>query len=145
MIVGMGVDVCEISRIERALADRAGARFRARVFTDAEVAYCGARGRTAPQSYAVTFAAKEAALKAFGTGWGKGLNWQSIEVARDASGKPALVLHGAARALARRRGVGRAHVTLSHAGGLAMAVVVLERGAAARARARRPTGRRRSR
>jgi holo-[acyl-carrier protein] synthase len=145
VIVGVGVDVCEIARIERALAGRSGVRFRARVFTAGEVAYCERRGRTAAQSYAATFAAKEAALKAFGTGWSKGLGWQSVEVVRDADGAPALTLHGSARALARRRGMTRAHLTLSHAGAVAVAMVVLERVAAAAARAPVPRARRRTR
>ena len=145
MIVGVGVDVCEIARIQRALAGRNGPHFRARVFTAGETAYCEQRRRTAAQSYAATFAAKEAALKAFGTGWGEGLGWQSVEVVRDETGRPALVLHGPARALARRRGVSRAHLTLSHAGALAVALVVLERGAGAATGSRRPRARRRSR
>jgi holo-[acyl-carrier protein] synthase len=145
MIVGVGVDVCEIGRIERALAGRRGVRFRARVFTAGEVAYCEQRGRTAAQSYAATFAAKEAALKALGTGWSQGLGWQSVEVVRGTGGAPALTLHGPARALARRRGMTRAHLTLSHAGALAVAMVVLERGAGAGARAPRPRVRPRTR
>ena len=145
MIVGVGVDVCEIARIERALAGLRGARFRTRVFTAGEVTYCERRGRTAAQSYAATFAAKEAALKAFGTGWSAGLGWQSVEVVRDGLGAPALALHGPARALARRRGVVRTHLSLSHAGALAVALVVLERGGAATRRAPRPRSRRGSR
>jgi len=145
MIVGIGVDVCEIVRIERALAGRRGVRFRARVFTAGEVTYCEQRGRTAAQSYAATFAAKEAALKALGTGWSQGLGWRSVEVVRGAGGAPALALHGPARALARRRGVTRAHLTLSHAGALAVAMVVLEHVAAAAARVPGPRGHRRTR
>jgi holo-[acyl-carrier protein] synthase len=145
MIVGVGVDVCEIARIERALAGRSGIRFRARVFTAGEVAYCEQRGRTAAQSYAATFAAKEATLKALGTGWSQGLGWQSVEVVRGADGAPALALHGPARALARRRGMTRTHLTLSHAGAVALAMVVLERVAAAAARVPGRKARRRSR
>jgi len=145
MIVGVGVDVCEIARVERALAGRNGAHFRARVFTAGETAYCERRGRTAAQSYAATFAAKEAALKAFGTGWSEGLAWRHVEVVHDAGGAPGLALHGPARTLARRRGVVRTHLTLSHAGALAVALVVLERRAAATARGPRPKARPRSR
>jgi holo-[acyl-carrier protein] synthase len=145
MIAGIGVDLCELSRLEHALAARSGARFRARVFTPAEVRYCAQRQRTALQSYAGIFAAKEAALKALGTGWSQGLGWQSVEVVHDAGGAPALVLHDAARTLARRRGVTSAHLTISHAGGLAVAVVVLERRAAGAAGSPRRKARPRSR
>ena len=145
MILGIGVDVCEIGRIERALAGPSGARFRARVFTTREVAYGRARGRTGLQSYAAAFAAKEAVLKALGTGWGKGLGWHAVEVVHDADGAPAIVLHGPARLLARRRGVGRTHLTLSHAGGLAVALVVLEDAGGGATTPRRPRARPRSR
>ena len=145
MIAGIGIDLCEIGRLERALAGRSGARFRARVFTPGEVRYCEGHGRTAHQSYAGIFAAKEAALKALGTGWSEGLGWRDVEVVHDGAGAPVLSLHGAAGALARRRRVAGAHLTISHAGALAVAVVVLEARAAAAARAPRRTGRPRSR
>lgn len=137
MILGIGVDVCEVERIETALRAPSGRRFRARVFTEAEAAYCEARGRTRAQSYAATFAAKEAALKALRTGWADGLGWHDVALARDAAGAPSLTLGGKAKALAARWGVRRVLVTLSHAGGLAVAVVVLEgTGLMRRARAR---------
>jgi holo-[acyl-carrier protein] synthase len=145
MIAGIGVDVCEIARLERALAARSGNRFRARVFTPGEVSYCERRGRGAPESYAGIFAAKEAALKALGTGWSDGLGWQDVEVVHDGAGAPVLTLHGAAGAVARRRRVATAHLTISHAGALAVAVVVLEARAAATAKAPRRTRRPRSR
>jgi holo-[acyl-carrier protein] synthase len=145
MIVGVGLDVCEIDRIARALAGASGARFRARVFTAGEVAYGRARGRAGVQSYAAAFAAKEAVLKALGTGWGKGLGWHAVEVVHAAAGAPAIVLRGPARTLARRRGVGRVHLTLSHGGGLAVAMVVLESGGAGAATRRQPRSRPRSR
>jgi holo-[acyl-carrier protein] synthase len=149
MILGLGVDVCDVERIEIALRAPSGRRFRARVFTEAEAAYCEARGRTRAQSYAATFAAKEAALKALRTGWADGLGWHDVALARDAAGAPSLALGGAAKALAARWGVRRVHVTLSHAGGLAIAVVVLEgTGLTRRVRSRAAaasTGRRRRR
>jgi len=135
----------KLARVERALAERSGARFRARVFTPAEIRYCEQRRRTATQSYAGIFAAKEAALKALGTGWSKGLGWHSVEVVHDDSGAPGLALHEAARALARRRGITGAHLTISHAGALAVAVVVLEGRAAGAAGAPRRRARPRSR
>jgi holo-[acyl-carrier protein] synthase len=145
MIVGVGLDVCEIERIAGVLAGARGTRFRARVFTAGEVAYGRARGRTGIQSYAAAFAAKEAVLKALGTGWGKGLGWHAVEVVHDADGAPAIALHGAALALARRRGVLRTHLTLSHGGGLAVAMVVLEGGGGGATTRRRPRSRPRSR
>src|SRR5436309_2347002 len=77
MIVGLGVDVCDVARIRRALEGRAGARFQARVFTAAEQAYCEARRRGRFASYAARFAAKEAAMKALGTGWAQGVGWRA--------------------------------------------------------------------
>jgi holo-[acyl-carrier protein] synthase len=145
MIAGIGVDLCDVARLERALAARSGSRFRARVFTPGELRYCESRGRAATDSYAGIFAAKEAALKALGTGWNEGLGWQDVEVVHDGAGAPRLSLHGAAEALARRRRVATTHLTISHAGALAVAVVVLEARAATATRARRPTGRPRSR
>jgi holo-[acyl-carrier protein] synthase len=155
MMLGVGVDVCEIARLERALGGRAGSRFRLRTFTPAEVAYCDGRRRTSAQSYAATFAAKEAVLKALGTGWAEGLGWHDVEIVRDGHGAPGVVLHGAALARARRGGTRRVHLTLSHGGGLAVAVAVLEGvittrrrragGGEAGARPRRPRARRRTR
>ena len=78
-IVGTGIDVIEVDRIERALTrDRTGDRFRARVFTPREIAYCEARGKPRYQSYAARFAAKEAAMKAMGTGWNRNVGWREI-------------------------------------------------------------------
>ena len=79
MILGFGVDVCEIARIRRALEGPAGDRFLARVFTEGERAYCEARRKTRFASYAARFAAKEAAMKALGTGWGQGVGWREFE------------------------------------------------------------------
>ena len=158
MILGIGIDVCDVARVKRALSGGAGPRFRARVFTEAEQAYCEARNRGRFASYAARFAAKEAAMKALGTGWSNGLGWRDFEVVCDADGRPSLALHGAASALARRRGMGRWLVALSHDGGAAVASVVVEgappvrgrggsgaaprRGAGAGAGPRRSRGRR---
>ncbi len=102
-------------------------RFVARVFTPDERAYCDRRGAAAAQHYAARFAAKEAALKALGTGWRGGLAWQDVEVVADELGKPALAFHNEARALFRRAGADTAHLTLSHTAEHAVAQVVLER------------------
>ena len=102
-------------------------RFRERVFTARERDYCDARGAASAQHYAARFAAKEAALKALGTGWSGGLGWQDVEVLNDAAGRPELVLRDAALELFRRSGATRAHLSLSHTAEHAVAQVLLER------------------
>jgi holo-[acyl-carrier protein] synthase len=124
MILGHGVDVTEIARIEEALA-RFGDRFLERTFCAAEIAYC--RPMTTPgPHYAARFAAKEAVAKAFGVGIGGQVGWRDVGVTRDAEGRPSVVLHGAAQRLAAERGVTRVHLALSHAAGCAWASVILE-------------------
>jgi len=126
--MAIGVDVCDVDRIRRALEASTGARFRARVFTLAEQAYCEARGRTRFASYAARFAAKEAAMKALGTGWSAGVTWQDFEVVRAEGEPPRLVLHGRAAELARQRRMVRWLVALSHERTGAVASVVVEDG-----------------
>lgn len=127
MIVGLGVDACEVARIRKALEAPSGARFRARVFTPDEQAACEGTGRRVRwESYAARFAAKEAAMKALGTGWSAGVTFADVEVVRDADGPPMLRLHGEAAAVARRRGVARWHLSLTHTDALAVAVAVAE-------------------
>ena len=123
-IAGIGIDLVEVPRI-RALLERHGERFKQRTFTEAEAAYCDACADPAPH-YAARFAAKEAASKALGTGIAEGVAWRDIEVLRDASGRPDLRLHGAARALADQLGVARCHLSLSHTKEHAAAQVVFE-------------------
>src|SRR5437867_1346366 len=137
MIVGLGVDACDVARIRRALEGRAGARFQARVFTAAEQAYCEARRRGRFASYAVRFAAKEAAMKALGTGWAQGVGWRDFEVVPARGAPPRLVLHGRAAALARRRGMARWLLALTHTSESAFASVVVEDGVSAAAGAAR--------
>ena len=122
MIVGLGLDVIPISRIATML-ERYGARLEERLFTDDERAYCRGRGIPA-QHFAVRFAAKEALLKAMGAP--PGLRWREIEVLNGPGGAPELRLTGAAAGAASARGVVRRHVSLTHAGDVAAAVVVLE-------------------
>ena len=124
MIVAIGIDLVEIARIEEVFARR-GDRFRARVFTDDEIIYCERRASKFA-SYAARFAAKEATMKALGTGWSDGIGWMDIEVVSGPNGAPALQLHR--RALERLREIGatKAHVSLTHSGSLAMAEVLLE-------------------
>ncbi|HWI41252.1 MAG TPA: holo-[acyl-carrier-protein] synthase [Verrucomicrobiae bacterium] len=124
MIVGTGVDIVEISRFERFVADGNRALLE-RVFSDGERAYCDARKRSA-QHYALRFAAKEAFLKALGLGLRQGISWQDMEVVNDPLGKPELRLAGAAERIAREMGVSRAFLSMSHDGNFAVASVVLE-------------------
>jgi holo-[acyl-carrier protein] synthase len=124
MIVGVGLDVVETERIAHALAAH-GRKFEQRVYTAAEQAACAPRADRA-QALAARFAAKEAFLKALGTGWVRGVSLRQVEVVEGQGGRPALKLAGAAAARARRKRVRKIHVTLSHQPGLAAAVVILE-------------------
>lgn len=130
MIVGLGVDLCDVARLRRALEGPAGSRFGARVFTPSERAYCESRRATRFESYAARFAAKEAAMKALGTGWARGVRWRDIEIVGARGTPPRLVLHGRAAALARDRGCTRWHVSLSHTAATAVAWVIAERDGA---------------
>lgn len=123
-IIGIGIDLVEVERI-RTLLERHGERFKARTFTEVEVAYCDGCADPA-MHYAARFAAKEAGAKALGTGFAQGVFWVDIEVARDVAGRPELRMHGAARALAEKQGVTQCHVSLSHTKEQAVAQVVLE-------------------
>ena len=124
MILGHGVDVTEIARIEEAVS-RFGERFLERSFCPDEIAYCRPMKFPGPH-FAARFAAKEAVAKAFGVGIGGDVGWRDVEVTRDAEGRPSVVLHGAAKALAERRHVARVHLALSHTAGCAWASVILE-------------------
>jgi len=126
VVIGTGVDLAEIDRIERALAARHGERFRTRVYTEGEQRYCESRGRGRAQSYAARFAAKEAVMKALGVGWGRHAAWHEIEVVRARGAAPHLVLSGAAAETARRLGIVRWSLSLTHAANLAVAFVVAE-------------------
>ena len=124
MIRGIGSDIVEIERIADALGAHSE-RFRARVFTEGERDYCDGRPRP-PQHFAARFAAKEACMKALGTGRAEGVRWRDVEVTRDPSGRPGLELHGRAAEKASEMGVTRCHLSLSHDGDHALAFVVLE-------------------
>lgn len=126
MIVGSGIDLTEIARIQHSV-ERFGERFLNKVYTAGEQAYC-LRKRKSAESLAARFAAKEAAAKALGTGISHGVTWQEIEVVREPSGRPSLAFHGRARELASRLGVINAALSLTHTADLAMASVVLEDG-----------------
>ena len=127
MIVGLGLDIAEIDRIEAAIVRHAGP-FIERLFTPREAAYCE-QHKNKYERYAGRFAAKEATMKALGTGWRRGVRWRDIEVIREPSGKPTLHLAGVAGELAARMGVKNISLTITHSGNLALAEVIFENGA----------------
>jgi len=122
MILGIGLDLCDVRRLQRALA-RAG--FRERVFGDGEIRDCDRRARRHVH-YAARFAAKEAFFKAIGTGWGRGVGWLDVVLDRRDDGPPRLRITGAAARRAETLGVKRTHVSITHDGDYAVAVVILE-------------------
>jgi holo-[acyl-carrier protein] synthase len=124
MIISIGIDIIEVARIREALLRTP--RFRERVFTAAERAYCDSRGAVAAQHYAARFAAKEAALKALQTGWRGGISWQDVEIAARDSGAPYFILHGPVKDLFNSSGAIAAHLSMSHTSEHAIAQVVLE-------------------
>jgi holo-[acyl-carrier protein] synthase len=126
MIVGSGIDLVEIGRIERSIK-RYGQRFLNRVYTEREQAYC-LRKRQASESFAARFAAKEAGAKALGTGISHGVNWLEIEVGREPGGRPTLQFHGRAAEFAARLGARHVALSITHTTELAMASVVIEDG-----------------
>jgi len=124
MIVGTGVDLAEVPRI-RASIERYGARFVQRIYTPREIAYVE-RKANKYERYAARFAAKEAGMKAIGTGWRHGVTWKDFEVTNLPSGKPTLAFHGVAAAVAARLGVKSVALSLTHTSELGMAHVILE-------------------
>src|SRR3954453_21981924 len=125
MIVGSGVDLAEVPRIRDAI-ERFGDRFVRRVYTPAEIAYVERRRAGRFERYAARFAAKEAGMKAIGTGWRHGVRWQDFEVANLPSGKPTLRFHGKAAEFAERLGVKNIALSLTHTAETGMAVLTLE-------------------
>jgi holo-[acyl-carrier protein] synthase len=123
-IIGSGLDAIEIGRVSNAL-DRFGDRFVRRIFTDGEAAYCR-RKKDAAASFAARFAAKEATMKALGTGYSRGVHWVGIEVVRH-HGPPQLQFHGGAAARMAQLGATGALLTLTHSQDLAIAHVLLFR------------------
>ncbi len=124
MILGTGVDLVEIVRIERAIV-RFGERFLRRVFTPDEIRYCQSRRHSA-EHFAVRFAAKEAVAKALGLATPGGIRWQEIEVVRQDTGKPDVKLRGNAKATADQLGLHHLHLSLSHTATHALAFAVAE-------------------
>ena len=123
-IVGMGTDLAEVDRLELSIT-RYGDRFLQRIYTAGEIAYVTGKANHF-ERYAARFAAKEAGMKALGTGWSGGVRWQDLEVANLPSGRPTLLLHGKAAAHAMGLGVRHIHLSLSHTATMAIAFVILE-------------------
>jgi len=124
MITGIGLDTVSISRISR-LIDRYGDRFIEKVFSDREIEE-GLRRFDAPSFFAARFAAREAFFKALGTGWGRGISLREVSVVRDSSGRPGFELSSRAVRALETLGITRAHLSLTHDGDAAQALVVME-------------------
>jgi holo-[acyl-carrier protein] synthase len=127
MIIGTGVDLAEVDRIRAALEDpRIGRRFRDRVFTEKEIAYCEKKRRGKYESYAGRFAAKEAVMKALGRGWGAKVRWLDIEVVRARSGKPDIALYDKTAKLADELGIRRWALSITHTKEHGLAYVIAQ-------------------
>jgi holo-[acyl-carrier protein] synthase len=124
MIVGTGVDICEVDRI-RGSVERFGDRFLHRVFTEGEIQYCERKANRF-ESYAARFAAKEAGMKALGTGWNHGVRWRDIEVVRPRGQRPTIQFHGQAGAIAAKLGVKNVALSITHTADQALSHVILE-------------------
>jgi len=124
MIVGTGIDIAEVDRIRQSI-ERFGRRFIERVFTADEIRYCESKANHV-ERYAARFAAKEAAMKAIGTGWDHGVTWHDVEVRRLPGQRPTMVFHGKAAEFFAKLGATRAQLSLTHTKEFAMAQVILE-------------------
>jgi holo-[acyl-carrier protein] synthase len=124
MIVGTGIDIAEVPRIAQSLA-RFGDRFLHRVYTENEIRYCESKANRV-ERYAARFAAKEATMKALGTGWNHGVRWRDIEVLRQPGGRPTIAFHGKAAEVAAKLGAAHVALSISHTEEQAIAQVILE-------------------
>jgi len=124
MIVGTGIDIAEVPRIRKSI-ERFGQRFLERIFTAGEIRYCDSKANRV-ERYAGRFAAKEAAMKALGTGWNHGVRWRDCEVSRKPGGRPTMVFHGKAGEFAAGLGVKNIALSISHTEEQAIAQVILE-------------------
>lgn len=125
MIVGTGIDIVEVPRVAAAI-ERFGQRFLDRIFTENEILYCNSKANRV-ERYAARFAAKEAGMKALGTGWNFGVRWRDVEVRRQPGGRPTIAFHGKAAEFASRMGVTNVALSLTHTVAQAMAQVILEK------------------
>jgi holo-[acyl-carrier protein] synthase len=124
MIVGTGIDIAEVPRIRQSI-ERFGERFLGRIFTPGERRYCDSKANRI-ERYAARFAAKEAAMKALGTGWNHGVRWQDCEVVRMPGGRPTMAFHGRASEFSAKLGVKNTALSISHTSEQAIAQVILE-------------------
>jgi holo-[acyl-carrier protein] synthase len=124
MIVGMGIDVAEVSRIREVIESQKD-RFLHRVYTESEIAYCE-QFKNKYERYAGRFAAKEAAMKALGTGWSRGVRWVDVEVVRQRGGRPNIALKGEAQKIAETMGVKSIALSITHTAEQAIAHVIFE-------------------
>src|SRR6185437_5843145 len=124
MIVGTGIDVVEVPRVAAAI-ERFGQRFLERIYTPDEIRYCDLKANRA-ERYAARFAAKEAAMKALGTGWNHGVRWRDVEVFREPGRRPTIKFHGKAAEFASRLNTSNISLSLSHTPQQAIASVILE-------------------
>jgi holo-[acyl-carrier protein] synthase len=124
MILGTGIDIAEVARIRQAI-ERFGDRFLQRIYTAGEIRYCESKANR-EERYAARFAAKEAAMKALGTGWSHGVRWRDCEVTRLPGGRPTMTFHGKAGEIAGKLGVSNIALSLTHTADQAIAQVILE-------------------
>jgi holo-[acyl-carrier protein] synthase len=124
VIVGLGLDIAEVDRIAGVIR-RHGEPILKRLYTAREIAYCESHHNKF-ERYAARFAAKEATMKALGTGWTRGVRWRDIEVVNARGGKPTLALEGVAREIAQRLGVKHISLSITHSQNIAMAQVIFE-------------------
>jgi holo-[acyl-carrier protein] synthase len=124
MIVGTGIDIAEVPRIRQSI-ERFGQRFLQRIYTAGEMRYCDSKANRV-ERYAARFAAKEAAMKALGTGWNHGVRWRDCEVVRMPGGRPSMKFHGKAGEFAAKLGVKNTALSISHTEEQAIAQVILE-------------------
>ncbi len=124
MIIGTGIDIAEVPRIRHSI-ERFGDRFLNRIYTAGEIRYCDSKANRV-ERYAARFAAKEAAMKALGTGWSHGVRWRDCEVSRLPGGRPTILFHGKAGEIAATLGLKNAALSISHTEAQAIAQVILE-------------------
>ncbi len=124
MIVGMGVDIIDVARVQASI-ERYGDRFLRRLYTEGEIAYCASKANKY-ERFAARFAAKEAALKALGTGLSGGISWRDFEVVRERSGRPTIVFRNKALQVAERLGCRNISISITHTEQVAFAQVILE-------------------
>ena len=124
MILGTGIDITEVRRVAESIS-RFGDRFLQRIYTEGEICYCESKANRL-ERYAARFAAKEAAMKALGTGWRRGVRWVDFEVVRESSGRPTIRLNGEAIKIASQLGVQRVSLSITHTASQALAQVIFE-------------------